>query len=85
MLFRSDGPAVFLLQAGSFRNSEDADRLRAELLLMGLTVFSREIEVNGETWHRVLVGPLETELELNRAQDKLAQAEIESIPLRVKP
>jgi len=80
-----EGPVAYLLQAGSFRNPEDADRLRAELILMGLEVFSKKIEVNGEDWHRVLVGPLSSELELNRAQDTLAQAEIESIPLRVTP
>ncbi|MEX2488113.1 MAG: SPOR domain-containing protein [Pseudomonadales bacterium] len=88
--YGSDGNKVsveedyaYLLQAGSFRNPEDADKLRAELILLGLDVFSREIEVDGRQWHRVMVGPLHSDLELNRAQDKLAEAEIESIALRV--
>lgn len=76
---------AYLLQAGSFQNPEDADKLRAELILLGLDVFSREIEVDGRQWHRVLVGPLHSNLELNRAQDKLAEAEVESIALRVTP
>jgi len=81
----SNGPEQFLLQAGSFRKSEDADQRRAELILLGLEVFVRETEVSGDDWYRVMVGPLETEVDLNRAQYKLAQASIESIPIRTKP
>lgn len=80
-----EGPFHYLLQAGSFKDPQDADELRAELILMGMDVFVREIDVKGKQWHRVMVGPMETELALNRAQDKLAQAEVESIPIRVKP
>ncbi len=80
----SANPVTYLLQAGSFQNPDDANQLRAELILLGLTVFTREIKVDGNAWHRVMVGPLETELALNRAQDTLAEAEIESIPLKVQ-
>jgi cell division protein FtsN len=74
----------FLLQAGSFRDPDDADELRGQLILLGLDVFLKETNVNGNTWHRVMVGPLDTNLALNRAQDKLAEAEIESIPLKIR-
>ncbi len=77
--------AAYLLQAGSFQRQNDADELRAQLILLGLDVFIREIDLNGETWYRVMVGPLETDLALNRAQDTLAEASIESIPLKVTP
>jgi cell division protein FtsN len=73
----------YILQTGSFKNPSDADELRARLLLMGLDVFVKEVDVNGSQWHRVIVGPLDNGLALNRAQDKLAQAEIASIPFRV--
>lgn len=78
-------PARYVLQAGSFRNAEQAEHLRAELILLGLEVITREFEVNSERWHRVIVGPLDSDLELTRTQDVLAEAEIESIPLRIKP
>ena len=78
-----DDDFAYILQTGSFKTASDADEMRAELLLMGLDVFIREVEIEDETWHRVIVGPLETDLALNRAQDKLAQAQIESLPLRV--
>ena len=75
---------AYISQTGSFQNAADADQLRAELLLMGLTVFVRKVDVDGENWYRVIVGPLDNNLALNRAQDKLAQAQIESLPLRVR-
>ncbi|MDA0790351.1 MAG: SPOR domain-containing protein [Proteobacteria bacterium] len=74
---------AYILQAGSFRSAKDADQLRAELILMGLDAFTRKVKVNGEDWHRVIVGPLDAKLDLNRAQDKLAQAQIAAIPYRV--
>ena len=74
----------YLLQAGSFRDPNEADDLRGQLILLGLDVFLKKIKVDGDTWHRVMVGPLDSDLALNRAQDKLAEAEVESIPLRVR-
>ena len=73
----------WILQAGSFQDPNDADERRAELLLMGLNVTTTEVQMSEKTWHRVIVGPFDTELELGRAQDKLAQAEIPSIPIRI--
>ncbi len=83
--FRVDAgsPFDYLLQAGSFRHPDDADRLRAELILLGMEVFVKEIRIDKDTWYRVMVGPLHTDLDLNRAQDKLAEADIESLPLKV--
>ncbi len=76
--------SVYILQAGSFRNAEDADSLRAQVILLGLNAYIRPGEVKGEFWHRVLVGPLDSAIKLNRAQDKLAEAGIESIPLKLE-
>ena len=74
---------AWVLQAGSFQNADDADQLRAELILMGLDAVTMEIEVKGVDWHRVIVGPFDEELERNRAQDTLAQSQIESIALKI--
>lgn len=87
--YNEDGEKVMLdqsawiLQVGSFRNPDDADELRAELILMGFDVVTKEIEVDGANWHRVIVGPFEAELDRNRAQDKLAQAQIGAIPMKI--
>ena len=74
---------AWVLQVGSFTDPDDADELRASLILMGLDVVVSPGEVDGREWHRVVAGPFENTLERNRAQDKLAQAEIKSIPIRI--
>lgn len=73
----------WMLQAGSFRHGEEADGMRAKLILLGLDTSIRKTEIDGDTWHRVMVGPFESELLKNRALDKLAQAEIEALPMRL--
>ncbi|HIG39941.1 MAG: SPOR domain-containing protein [bacterium] len=73
----------YALQTGSFQNPDDANRLRAELILIGMHVYIQEINNDNIKWHRVLVGPFDSKLELDRARDRLAQANIESIRLRM--
>ena len=74
----------WILQAGSFQDSIDADQRRATLILMGLDASIQEVNVAGANWHRVIVGPLDSQLERNRAQNKLAQVEISTIYIKIQ-
>ena len=75
----------YLLQAGSFRRSDDADRRRGELILHGLSARVQPVSMgNGDTWYRVMVGPFENANAAHRAQDKLASAGIETLAIRAK-
>lgn len=75
----------YLLQAGSFRTAEDADRRRAELILQGYDVQIQSVELDsGSNWHRVMVGPFNNRNQLHRAQDQLAQRGIETLPIKQK-
>ncbi|HEX5677194.1 MAG TPA: SPOR domain-containing protein, partial [Alcanivorax sp.] len=75
----------FLLQAGSFRNEKDADRRRAELILKGYQARIQPVDLeNGDTWHRVMVGPYDNINTLHRAQDKLVANGIETLPIQLK-
>lgn len=53
-----DADAQYLIQAGSFRRSEDAEARKAELALMGFRSRIRPADVDGVTYHRVVIGPL---------------------------
>ena len=76
----------YVLQVGSFKSMEDADRLKAELILQGLDVnIQNAKDSKGQSWHRVQVGPYSTRSRLNKAQDVLANNEIESILMEHKP
>ncbi|MEE4248952.1 MAG: SPOR domain-containing protein [Alcanivoracaceae bacterium] len=75
----------YLLQAGSFRRSDDADRRRGELILHGLSARIQPVSMgNGDTWYRVMVGPFDNANAAHRAQDKLASAGIETLAIRAK-
>jgi len=50
---------AFLLQAGSFRNAADADQMKARLALLGAVANVQTVNVDGQTWHRVRLGPIE--------------------------
>ncbi|MEW5838445.1 MAG: SPOR domain-containing protein [Pseudomonadota bacterium] len=59
-----------MLQVGSFRRFEEADRRKAELALLGFSASVQTANVNGETWHRVKIGPL-SDAEARKARDRL--------------
>ncbi len=63
----------FILQVGSYRNFEDADRVKASLALLGMDAHIEKAALRaGETWYRVRVGPLTDarQMETLRAQMK---------------
>ncbi len=74
-------PQLFL-QAGSFRKLEDADKLRAQILLLGQAVQTEPGTVRGETWHRVLVGPFSNREQLAQAQKSLASSGFSNLLLQ---
>lgn len=72
-----------LLQAGSFRNQGDADNLRAQLLLMGLSASIETFTPRpGETWHRVIVGPYDSQQSMDSARSQLTANGIDTLLLR---
>jgi len=75
----------FILQVGSFKKSADADRLRAELILMNLEAQVETVTVrNGETWHRVLVGPYQSRSKVAKARSTLVSNDINPLLLKRK-
>lgn len=61
------------LQAGAFRQSADAERLRQRLRNLGLVAQVDPVQhADGQTWHRVMAGPYDDARELSRAEDLLA-------------
>lgn len=71
----------YLIQAGSFRSSEDAEALKARLAMLGLVARIQRVNVNGESWHRVRLGPYDTARAADSARRELRQNGFESIVL----
>ena len=81
MVMTADSAVIYYLQVGSFPTTSDADLRRAELLLLGLSPSVEKKQIDQTTWHRIMLGPFESQVELNRAQALLAANEFESMPL----
>lgn len=62
----------YYLQAGSFRQSGDADRVRAQILLLGQNARIESGKVREELWHRVMVGPFGSKEQMEQTQKELA-------------
>lgn len=77
--------AIYVLQAGSFKNARDAENLKVELLLMNLSAERESVKSkNGDIWHRVLVGPFTDTSKMASARAKLAENNIDSLKLKRK-
>lgn len=72
----------YLLQAGSFRQRNDADRRRAELLLLGLEPSVEESNGTNGRWFRVYLGPFDTHSKMAKARALTANQDIDTLLLK---
>jgi cell division protein FtsN len=76
-------PGVYVLQAGSYRNESDADRVAQQLSKEGIDAKVQRVAVDTDVWHRVRIGPITRLDELNKLRKQLQAAEVEAIVIRV--
>lgn len=76
-------PGVYVLQAGSFGTFAEADRMKARLALLGIRSQIQNITVDGREYHRVRIGPVEDLDLLNGTRQRLRNAKIEAMLIRV--
>ena len=75
----SDAPGSFSIQAASFKRRDDAERLRARLLLEDLQAATRASDVDGQRWYRVVVGPFDRRLDADRAMTRLRELNLSAM------
>ena len=74
----------YLVQSGSFRSKEDAERQRAQIAFQGLRASIQRINLdNGSIWYRVNVGPFTSRSQMNSAIDKLVSLSIQPLVRKV--
>ena len=78
-----DKPGPYVLQAGSYRDFAEADRIRAQLALQGIESRVQKVSVDADTWHRVRIGPITDPAELERIRERLREADIDVLVIRV--
>ena len=79
-------PSSFLVQVASFKSAKDAEQLRVELIMLGLTeAHTRAAQIaDNDTRHRVLVGPLSTKTQLEFTRKTLLDNKLEALVLKQK-
>lgn len=79
-----EAPGTYVLQVGSFRTPEEADRLRAQLALIGIEASIQQVTIDAkDSWHRVRIGPLTDLDEVNRIKQRLAENKLNALVIRV--
>jgi cell division protein FtsN len=79
-------PVEYLLQAGSFTNHDDADRMRQSVTDLGLPASTVAAQLaDGVQRHRVIVGPFAAEADVLKAKSQLRERNIDALLLARKP
>jgi cell division protein FtsN len=76
-------PGSFLLQAGSFSAAADADRLKANLALLGFESHVQRVTIEDDVFNRVRIGPIGDVDAANRTQRQLRDAGIDTLLMKV--
>ena len=76
-------PFIYFVQAGAYRNTDEAETQRAKTVLLGLDAKISERDQGGRTVYRVRVGPMD-KVEAERVRAKLEAAHIDSAMVRVQ-
>lgn len=66
------------LQAGAYRSHDEADAMRARIIMLGLPVNMERVDVQGKSLTRVQAGPFKSTDSANRARRQLENAGIKT-------
>lgn len=76
-------PVTYLLQAASFQDPNDAEELRARIILMNLDARIQPTPISGVTWYRVQAGPFVGRGSVQAAERTLRENNINPIRLKI--
>ncbi len=80
---RVSRPGTYFLQAGSYRNVEDANRVQAQLARQKISANVQRVALDADVWYRIRIGPISELDQLNRVRQQLQAAKIVSLVIRV--
>jgi cell division protein FtsN len=71
----SASKGAYLVQLGSFRSKQEAERMKAALALKGFVVNVAPVTQQNTNWYRVVLGPYPSRIEAKKAQGSVARSE----------
>ena len=75
----------YILQVGSFKSAADAEQMKARLALLGSVANVQTVTVNGETWHRVRIGPFKGARKADEMRRMLSDNQIDTLVMKANP
>jgi cell division protein FtsN len=79
----AEAPGSYLLQTGSFSAAADADRMQANLALLGFESHVQRVTVDDNVFNRVRIGPIVDLEAAERARSQLRDAGYDPLLMRV--
>lgn len=79
----TDGSS-YVLQAGAFQASAQAEELKARIAMLGLGARVESAEIDGKSIHRVRTGPYSSASDLADAKRKLAEGGLPAMAIKVQ-
>jgi cell division protein FtsN len=76
--------ARYILQAGAFGASGDAESTKAKIALLGLSARVESAQIGGKTVYRVRMGPYGSASELAEAKQKLASGGLPAMAIKAR-
>ncbi len=80
----ADDNTRYLLQAGAFQASGQAEEMKAKIALLGLGARVESAQISGKTVYRVRMGPYGTAGDLADAKRKLSAGGLSAMAIKVK-
>ncbi len=77
-----DANDSYILQVGSFQSASDAEQMKARIALLGSVANVQTVTVNGQTWHRVRIGPFKGARQTEEIRRMLADNQIETLVMK---
>ncbi|MBS1188151.1 MAG: hypothetical protein H6R04_2169 [Burkholderiaceae bacterium] len=80
---KSDDKWTYYLQAGAYRDQNDAESARARLALLGFEARISEMPSQGSTLYRVRIGPFGQVDAMNKVRGKLSEGGVDAAVVRI--
>lgn len=78
-----DTPGEYILQVASVKDPASAEKLKAQLALWGIVAHVQTVKVQGDSWHRIRIGPIKKLAKLNDVRAKLDKHNLKPLLIRV--
>ncbi|OGT81692.1 MAG: hypothetical protein A3H91_10480 [Gammaproteobacteria bacterium RIFCSPLOWO2_02_FULL_61_13] len=76
---------LFILQVGSFKTTEAADQIKAQLALIGIEADVQRVVINGQdVLHRVRIGPFKSKQAFEETRQRLIANDLDFVVLNLK-